>query len=140
MEMELETNSYEDEEFENEEEREEEKEKRAREKEPLVYNDQGIAVISVEVKSKKQVLGTVDVEQFRDVNSAIRFFDEKTKNHGAEVVLGMINASHRVKQTNDFRNEKTKKVSPLTILRKKLKGGDEEAQAKFRALCEELGI
>jgi len=138
MEMELETNSYEDEEFENEEEREEEKEKR--EKEPLVYNDQGIAVISVEVKSKKQVLGTVDVEQFRDVNSAIRFFDEKTKNRGAEVVLGMINASYRVKQTNDFRNAKTKKVSPLTILRKKLKGGDEEAQAKFRALCEELGI
>jgi hypothetical protein len=86
-------------------------------------------ILNVEVKSKDQVLGTINVQEFDDLEEAVSFFvaaetegdDAAKSSAGYKKALGLINAQHRANVTNAERVRLTRGVSPITALRDAIK-------------------
>jgi hypothetical protein len=103
----------------------------------------GYSVETVDVKSKGKLLGSVNVEVFEDVASAIEFFDSKYASdediNGEAYVCDLVNQTHRNNVANSERNKLTRTTAPMTQLKRKA-AADPAAKAKLDALMKELGI
>src|SRR5512139_720588 len=100
--------------------------------------------LEVEVKSNKENLGSVDVEQFENIQEAIDFFQkeagaEAKPDAGTVAALALINAQYKANVTNAYRVSKTRTVTPMTALKDKI-SKDPEARKKFEALLASFDI
>jgi len=108
-------------------------------------------VLNVEVKSKGQVLGTVNVEEFASVDEAIAFFQKEEEesaakaerspnpNVGGSSVLQLINSQHRANITNSERTRLGRGPNPVKMLRDRLKKDPGVAQ-KFQEFLASIGL
>jgi hypothetical protein len=99
--------------------------------------------VEIEVKSNKENLGNVDVEQFESIEEAVAFLAKDANAEkgetGESVALGLINSQYKANVTNAFRVSKTRGVSPMTALREKIKS-DPNAKAQLEALLVALNL
>ena len=103
----------------------------------------GFGVNSVEIKSGGKVLGSVDIQVFEDIPSAIAYFEAQSEGvegaSGEVYTLGLINGAHRSNQMNTRRAALTRSASPMTQLKQAMKS-DPAAAAQVQALLVQLGI
>tara|TARA_R100001086_G_scaffold138902_1_gene72801 strand:- start:71 stop:406 length:336 start_codon:yes stop_codon:yes gene_type:complete len=98
----------------------------------------------VEIKSSGKVVSTIDIEQFELYQDAVDFFTEEDDDgnvtrDGKNVVLELVNSTHRANRMNTERASKTRSASPINQLRKKVKD-DPNALEKVNALLSELDL
>lgn len=106
---------------------------------------EGIETIeNVEIKSGGQVVDTIDIEKFLNVQAAIDHFT-KTNDEGEleidgnEQVLSLINQQHKANAMNTARAAKTRSTKPLNALRTMAKA-DPEIRVKLNAFLSECGL
>ena len=103
----------------------------------------GLTVNSVQIKSSGKVLGSVDVQVFGDIPSAISYFETLytavPDTTGESHVLNLVNNGHRTNQMNTERAKLTRSASPMTQLKRAMKA-DPAAAAQVQALLISLGI
>jgi len=96
------------------------------------------------VRSGKEVVDTIDIEQFEDIPAAVEFFTVTDENDevvtaGEDGVLSLVNQQHKANSMNAARAAKTRSASPINALRSKAKA-DPATRAKLNALLLELGL
>ena len=75
-----------------------------------------------QVKSKEEVVATVDVEVFETYDEAVDFFASPDK-AGEVVILELINRMHKTQKCNKSRQESTQTAkSAMVALRRRAKG------------------
>jgi len=87
--------------------------------------------ITKEVKSKGEVLGTVEIEVFESLEEAGKFF-------GPEKAVALINSQHASNKMNEFRASKTRPRSAIAQLARLAKQNP-ELEAKIEALIKKVG-
>jgi hypothetical protein len=85
---------------------------------------------SFDVKSKGELLGTVDVMQYDTLNEIKKDLEE-------EDIVNRINRSLMEKAMNSYRSERTRSVSPLAKLTR-LMGKNEDLKKKVMDIIEEM--
>lgn len=88
---------------------------------------------TIEVKSKGEVVDTIEVNQFDSMDEALQELGDENK------VLDLINRQYKSDLTNAARSAKTRSASPLTVLKRKA-DSDPETKAKLNSILAELGI
>lgn len=88
---------------------------------------------TVEVKSKGEIVDTIEISQFDSIDEALQELG------GEEKVLELVNRQYKSDLTNAARSAKTRSASPLTVLKRKAEA-DPAARDKINAVLAELGI
>jgi hypothetical protein len=101
--------------------------------------------VNVPVKSNKEDLGSVNVNEFETLEEAVVFFQKEAgegaaEGAGAIEALKLLNAQYKAGVTNAYRVSKTRTASPITLLKAKLKTADKSMQEKFAAFLESVGL
>ena len=94
---------------------------------------------AIQVKSKDEIVATVDVEVFVDYQEAVDFFATPEKS-GEDFILDMVNRAHKTNKCNVARAGATQTAkSAMNAIRNKAKS-DPKAAAKVQQLLDELGL
>lgn len=86
----------------------------------------------VDVKSKGDILGTVEVPVFGDIKEAIGRLK-------ADRVLSLINRQHKSDLANEFRAGQTRAASPISQLNRLAKSNP-EVEKQVQALLKKYGV
>lgn len=101
--------------------------------------------INVEVKSQGKLLTTLPVEQFDEFDEAVNHYqtmygeDPDAASKAKKDVLSLINSQHRANVTNAERVRLTRGVSPIKVLRERVKA-DPNAKQLLESVLAQLGI
>ena len=94
---------------------------------------------SIQVKSKDEIVATVDVEVFVDYQEAVDFFATPEKS-GEDFILDMINRGHKTNKCNVARAGATQTAkSAMNAIRNAAKNSP-KAAAKVQQLLDDLGL
>ena len=96
------------------------------------------------MKSKGEIVATINIEEFEDIPSAVAFFIEKDEEGevtttGEDGLLALLNQQHKANKMNAARSLETRTTSPLNALRNKAKA-DPAIHKKLNAFLAELNL
>ena len=98
-----------------------------------------LETVSIPVKSKDEIVDTVDVEVFVDYQEAVDFFATPEKS-GEDYTLEMINRAHKTNKCNVARAGATQTAkSAMNAIRNAAKNSP-KAAAKVQQLLDDLGL